>query len=1050
MEHEDINQKIFRSMADVFQSAQSSYAGHRKNIAILKKIQDKAIDNNFDDSFNYWFNKFVLKILPLKKNEIIGDRIIKLVAAFVASLDKELIILKENVELMEQYQLKEKMVNKFIDGFIRYLLRGIESRDKHVRFRVMQLLVMIMDNLGEIDEELYNLLMWSLKKRIYDKEPSIRTQAVFCLTKFQDDSGLDNATNDNENNAIPEEDNDATQQLLSIIQNDPSADVRRAAMLNLVITPKTVSYILERAHDVNAVNRRLIYSRILKKMGLDCFNKLDFKILNQLIKWGLEDRDDTVRTACERLISYHWINLFNGDLIELLENLNILKFDETFYNSIMKLLNLREDIIPKLKFPQDIWSKLTIEIVFLFRCLYSHCIENELTDVIERIFPEASILANHIQFYLNKRFNPTEPLKKADMRHLDFIINQLLCMANYYDFTDEIGRRSILVIVRNMLSIKSLPEQLIRIGHKVLKKISINERDFVTMAIEIINDLRDEDIELQEQEEQSKVRKKNKNDKEDNDDNDDDDLDDEDMNSFHEDVDKLVNSDQSNGDDSSGNSISKLNSEKEARPETITICLARSSCMLELVNDPLEQNVLIMSLIDTLITPAVRNTEPQIRELGVRNLGLCCLLDVQLAIENMYILGMCVSKGNESLKIIALQSIVDIFSIYGNVVVDGEGKVDSISLHKIFYKVLKNENLPECQAIAAEGLCKLYLADIFTDDDLFEALVLSYFSPNNSSDTALIQAFAFCIPVYCFSHISHQAKMVKIAADVLLRLCTLWSDLQASVDSQTDTSTILKPKIVLQQLIHWTDPRKLVNPNLASKKIDAQFSKDNIQLHFLLDLLKIVPQIEKRDIKRSILNTLNQFYVEPCQDYQLLQKISELIDDLLENENMDKACKNSLNRFKITLVGCIEEAKKKFNDKAGDEVSNSENEYDYTNEEISVILESSAIEANNVNNSKVHEMEDLEYISEIGNKYGVNSSVVSKANTFNKKRKRTDMDDTRTSFMQDSDINDTTFNKDRNVSFVLPNEARSIDTSKNVTNETFGENNIDEDIEMKD
>lgn len=1037
MQHEDTNQKIFCSMAEVFQSAQTTYAGHRKNIAILKKIQDKAVANNFDDSFNYWFNKFVLKILPLKKSEVIGDRIIKLVAAFIASLDKELTILKENAELLDQYQSKEKMVNKFIDGFIRYLLRGIESRDKHVRFRVMQLLVMIMDNLGEIDEELYNLLMWSLKKRIFDKEPSIRTQAVFCLTKFQDDTGFD--TNNSTSN--DEEENDATQQLLSIIQNDPSADVRRAAMLNLVITPKTISYILERAHDVNPINRRLVYSRTLKKLGLDCFSKLESKILNQLIKWGLEDRDDSVRTACERLIAYHWINLFNGDLIELLENLNIVKFDETFYNAIMKLLHLRDDIIPMLKFPQDIWSRLTIETVFLFRCLYSHCIKNELYDVIDRIFPEASLLAKHIQFYLNKRFHSIEPLSKVDMKHLDFILNQLLCTANYYDFTDEIGRRSILVIIRNMLSIKSLPEKLIRIGHKVLKKLSINERDFVTMAIEIINDLRDEDIEIQEQEEQTKIGEKNKSNREDNDE------DDEDMRSFHEEVEKLVNSDQATTNDSGSNSMSKLDGEKEARPETIAICLARSSCMLELVNDPLEQNVLIMSLIDTLITPAVRNTEPKIRELGVRNLGLCCLLDVQLAIENMYILGMCVSKGNESLKIIALQSIVDIFSIHGNVVVDGEGKVDSISLHKIFYKVLKNENLPECQAIAAEGLCKLYLADIFTDDDLFEALVLSYFSPSNSSDEPLIQAFAFCIPVYCFSHISHQAKMVKIAADVLLRLCTLWSDLQDSLDPKADVTTMLKPKIILQQLIHWTDPRKLVNPNLTSKKLDVNFSRDNIQLNFLIDLLNVVPQIEKRDIKRAILNTLNLFYIDPCQDFQLLEKISESIDDLLENENMDKPCQNSLNRFKVTLLQCIEESRKINEDKLARSENETNDDFDITNEEISQLLESNSVEASDANLDTDDPGDSVRNITINGNISSADSSANDLGAVSNKKRKRTDMEDGIASNIQDSNENDMTLNKSKNVSFILPDEERSV---HNTDDGVIDKNNIDKDIEMED
>lgn len=958
---DDINQKIFRSIADVFQQAQLSYAGHRKHIAILKKIQDKAIQNGFEESFNYWFNKFVLKILPLKKNEIVGDRIVKLIAAFIASLDKELAILKERQH--ETFTEREQIFNRFVDGFIRYILRGIDSKDKNVRYRVLQLLVMIMDNLGEIDEELYNLLIWSLNKRIYDKEGHIRTQAVFCLTKFQDETTISEDLNKDFGG---DEEVPAAISLMHIIQNDPSPDVRRAAMLNLIKTPNTLSYILERARDINSVNRRLVYSRVLKSMDLQCFEKIDFKILDQLIKWGLEDRDDSVRNACEKLISYHWINLFNGDLIELLEHFNIIK-SISIYPAVMRLLNVRDDIINRLKFPEGIWKEFTVEIAFLFRCLFTVCVENEYFEVIDEHFPEAAVLAEYVRFYSDKRFLPAQqesssiPLSRADRKHLDFIIEQLLITADKYDFSDEIGRRSMLSVIRNLLSYKALSEPLIRIGHKVLKKLSINEKDFVTMAIEIINDLRDEDIELQEQVEREKnklQKKKNKQNKkrkfysdniekplseviEENEEEEEEENDEDNLNLFHSAVDSLVNGKENDIDKSIINSIAK---EREPSAETIVICLTRSSCMLELVNEPLEQNILIMSLIETLITPAVRNSEPKVRELGVRNLGLCCLLDIQLAIENIYILGMCVSKGDELLKKIALQAIVDIFSIYGNEVVNGKGKVDSISLHKMFYKVLKNSDLPECQVVAAEGLCKLFLADIFTDDDLFETLVLSYFSPANATNEPLIQVFAFSLPVYCLSHPVHQVKMSKVAADVLLRLCILWGDLQSSPDRNIKGTVMLKPNVIIQQLIHWTDPRKVVN----KKEEDA--AKSSVQLDFLLDLLHIFSQINKKDIKRMILTNINNFYVTSQQPIEKLKQVQSLINDFLQNETLDNLCKNSLTKFNSNLSAQVEAAMLQFNE------SKEEDRLGYTDQELSQILdESMVIESENSSDKEIND-----------------------------------------------------------------------------------------------
>ena len=741
-EGSDTNTRIFKSVAEVFQKAQGSYAGHRKHIAVLKKIQSKAVEQGYEDAFNFWFNRLVTKILPLKKNEVIGDRIVKLVAAFIASLDRELILArKQDYELIND---EEGVFSRFVDQFIRHVLRGAESSDKNVRFRVLQLLAVIMDNIGEIDESLFNLLILSLNKRIHDREPTVRIQAVFCLTKFQDEDKTEHLTEHSDN----EDNYEATRTLVVSIQNDPSAEVRRAAMLNLINDDNTRPYILERARDVNVVNRRLVYSRILKSMGKECFDSIEPHIFDQLIEWGLEDRELSVKNACKRLISHDWLNALNGDLIELLEKLDVSR-SSVCVKAIEALFQSRPDILSKIKFPESIWKDLTMEIAFLFRVFYLYCLDNNITEMLDENFPEASKLSEHLNHYILLRYHhngiSNQSQEQFDNNTLEFIIEQLLITAERYDFSDEVGRRSMLTVVRNVLALTTLSEPLINIGIRVMKSLSINEKDFVTMAIEIINDIRDDDIEKQEQEEREKINKRgrgNRNSvsKENNDGtNDDEDEEEENIASFHSAVENLV---QGNGKISESDIINNLPPEKEASSETIVLCLTRSSYMLELVNTPLTENILIASLMDTLITPAVRNTASNIRELGVKNLGLCCLLDVKLAIDNMYILGMCVSKGNATLKHIALQVIVDIFSVHGNTVVDGEGKVDSISLHKIFYKVLKNNSLPECQVIAAEGLCKLFLADVFTDDDLFETLVLSYFSPINSSNEALIQALS--------------------------------------------------------------------------------------------------------------------------------------------------------------------------------------------------------------------------------------------------------------------------------------------------------------------
>ncbi|AMD19755.1 HCL396Wp [Eremothecium sinecaudum] len=860
-----VHHKIFRAIADVFQSAQSTYAGHRRHIAVLNKIHSKCVDQNLHEAFNYWFNKLVAKILPCKKQDPVGDRISKLVAAFIASNELTLQKQRDEGDLDEK---KEQIIGAFVNQLIRFLLRGLESRDKHVRYRSTQLLAVIMDTMGEIEEELYNLVLWSMQKRMYDREPNVRIQAIFCLTKFQDE----------EQNALEDP---ATSKLIHAIQNDPSAEVRRAAMLNLVNTKDTINFIVERYRDVNGINRRLVYSKVLKSMGLKVFKIIKPKLLETLIKGGLEDRDETVRQACGKLIAFDWMNLLNGDVIGLLEKLNVTK-GEVAQKSLEALFQYRSDLIDKLKFPKEVWQDLNIVTAFLLRTFYEYAIENEMREVIDENFPEAIVLSNCIKRLADQRFGD-HGLPSTDIKRLDFIIEQMLHIAYKYDYSDEIGRRDMLNLVRNLLLGKGLSESLIKCSLQVLRILSINERDFITMSVELITDLRYEDIEKQEVEEEA--RKANRStgkvvedgiEAEENA-----------VDSFHSAVENLVNGGSNAADNSSDRA--EILEEKQPRTETLLLCLILTRYMLEQVEAPLDQNILISSLMDTLITPAVRNTQSNIRELGVRCLGMCCLLDSQLAIESMYILGMCVSKGNAGLKYIALQVIVDIFSVHGYNVVDGEGKVDSISLHKIFYKILKNSELPECQAIAAEGLCKLFLSDVFTDDDLFETLVLSYFSPANADNEELVQAFAFCLPVYCFSHSNHQSRMARIASDILLRLSVLWDDLQNSTDVDSPSKdSMLKPNAIFQQLIDWTDPFKLVKEDLANAE------KLEFQLDFLLDVLKSYNKFERRDVKKMIITNLSKFKITKHHDVIKIKEVVEHLHDILENDTTDKTCKNCI------------------------------------------------------------------------------------------------------------------------------------------------------------
>lgn len=842
---------IQRALAKVFQDSQGSVAGHRKQVLILRAIQDRALALGSEDSFAYYFCQLVNKVLVTKRAETVGDRIAKLVTSFMTVLQQD----------YAEHEEEDNACSRFVHTFITHLLRGIESRDKTVRYRVVQFLDFAMGGIGEIDDELYETLLFQLDKRLHDKEPYIRIKTLHCIARFQDGDEVDEATG----------------KLLIAIQNDPSPEVRRAALLNLVKNNVTTNYLLERAKDTNTINRRLVYSRVIKELG--DFRAIDSKTRERLLQWGLKDREETVQRACVKMFAQDWLATVDGDLIELLERLHI-STSEVAELAMKKFFDFRKDLSSKINFPPEIWLKLTPEIAFLARSFYEHCTAKTLNDLIDKNYPESAELASLLTKYFEDR-NTSE--KEDDAEDLDFIIQQLLIIAVDYDFSDEIGRRAMLQVVRSSLSHEEMSDELISVSLQVLKKLSINERDFSTMVSEIITDIQDVDIDNPES--QSNEPPEN----------------------------------QGDG--------------KESETESKVIhCLSIAKAMLRLINEPLKDNISIDSLIDTLINPAVRNKTEYIRELGTEALGLCCLLDQQLATDQLYLFGLCLSRGDEDLRVIAIKAIFDILSVHGTKVLDVEDGVDSLSFHKLLYRTLKNDELPKVQAICAEGLCKLYLADILTDDELFETLVLTYYNPVNSKNQSLLQAFSFCLPVYCFSHSNHQEKMSKIAADAFARLYS------AHVEESTEQEQeIVSPSTILQQLTYWTDPANVANHT------EEELNSSVTHLTIAIDLLASFTGMESKKYRKMTMMILPKLFIGSQVPFDTLAKFSDLLDEVEDDVNeLDTPSKNALKKIRTKVSALISEIQSR-------EIENP------ADKEFSVILEQPEEEEEDNDNREIDE-----------------------------------------------------------------------------------------------
>lgn len=168
--------QINTAMTQVFQEAQFSLSGHRKLVVILTNLHNKAIELGYEEAFSFKFTKLINKILPLKKGEESGDRIIKFCSVFIANLFKN----QQNDDSMEIDD-----TTRIANYLLNHLLRGVEAKDRNVRYRIIQLIAYLVNFIGDIDATVFTSLVHSLRKRLSDKEPTVRLQAVVALSRFQ-------------------------------------------------------------------------------------------------------------------------------------------------------------------------------------------------------------------------------------------------------------------------------------------------------------------------------------------------------------------------------------------------------------------------------------------------------------------------------------------------------------------------------------------------------------------------------------------------------------------------------------------------------------------------------------------------------------------------------------------------------------------------------------------------------------------------------------------------------------------------------------------------
>ncbi|KAL0097913.1 nuclear condensing complex subunit, partial [Phycomyces blakesleeanus] len=580
-------------------------------------------------------------------------------------------------------------------------------------------------------EDIYQDLKRALFERIRDKEASVRSQAATALSRLQ---GADSEVDEVDGKTI-------TQKLVWALRHDPSA-----------------------ARDADATNRRVVY---LKPMAeIQDFRLIPCQERHLLLKCGLNDRDPLVKKAASKMISMHWIRHADHNLLEFLERMDILEGDAA-EDILTAFLSSRIDIVNSIKFDDQFWNNLSPESSFLAKVLIQFLQAKEYDEKLDAVLPEVTRLSFITQDYA-QLWREAEKGTKGDY---EFIVTQLLDIAKCLDYADEVGRRKMFDLLRELIMVPDISDNHLASVVELFKIISFDERDFTRTMVEIISDIQ-EVSGLGEQESSYSVT----------------------------DTTPLKKIKLSN------RVSPKLEEDLDREPDILRKKLAQLKCLtickhiLERSEETLQNNSTLYGLLNELIVPSVKSNETVLLEEGLHCLGLFCCLDKTLGQHNLPLLTHLLKKGHLELQQKSLMILFDMLTCYGlDWMVSGLVGLDEVK--DIFERSLDHDD-PDMQAIAAQGLAKLMLSRIYQNRDTLKLLILLYFFPSTIDNITIQQCLSYFFPAFCYSSTVNQRMMAEVAVEALEDLCSTFDDLD-------ENEKMTSPGQIADMLADWTEPRKV-------------------------------------------------------------------------------------------------------------------------------------------------------------------------------------------------------------------------------------------------
>uniref|UniRef100_A0A8C7J4L4 Non-SMC condensin I complex, subunit G n=1 Tax=Oncorhynchus kisutch TaxID=8019 RepID=A0A8C7J4L4_ONCKI len=892
------------AIKEAFQRAQKGHNNKAKLVASLKNTYNKLEDKTL---FHEEFIQYLKHAMIVYKREPAVENVIEFVSKFSTSFHTP------SAEGGEEED-EEEDENPFLSYMFNFLLESHKANSHAVRFRVCQLINKLLGSMAEnaqIDDDLFDGIHQAMLVRVTDKFPNVRIQASLAMARLQEP----------QNHQCP-----TVNAYLLILENDSNPEVRRAVLSCIAPSSLTLPKILKRTRDVKESVRKLAYQVLSDKVHI---RALSIAQRVSLLQQGLHDAAESVREVVQVRLLPAWLNLLQGDVLELLHKLDVENCSQTALDTLTalfthtpqdqllhhrlqlddryththtaldtltalfthtpqdQLLHHRLQLDDRMLVPA---GSLSCESVLYWRalCEFVKTKGDEGEEMLEKLLPEAATFAEYLYGYV-KCVPVLSEEQKGDFAQLElvmtkeFISQQLIHLTGCLDTNEEGGRKRVVAVLQEMLVLPQTPPSLVSLlTEKLLTLIPDDHRRIQTVA-EVISEVREPIVIRQPLDENENRRKQVK---------------------LAEVKVGILEAKQALEECISNQEFNRAAELKDSITDLENL---RNNILQE---ENTQQDDKETETRMEKILPSISNAQPAVRNMAVVCLGTCALHSKDLVNTHLVLLLQIAQLDEAKIRISALRSVIDLLLLYGFTLLSErpsvapqtshspanqedqekgeepeEGSSTAQSILMMLSDFLDSE-VSELRTETAEGLAKLMYSGRISSAKLLSRLVLLWYNPVTEDDTRLRHCLGVFFQLYARESRAHQECVEEC---FLPTLQTLLNAPATSPLAEVDVTN------VAELLVELTRPSSLIKPgdtqevcvhDYLAVRVCGEMLKDPSapEVRLYAKVLNSLELSADGNTTRDLVTLLQQVTQE-VKDRIALRAVEKLIGQLQDSNN---------------------------------------------------------------------------------------------------------------------------------------------------------------------